>query len=213
MDGKHAAVGVLAIVGLGVIVAAGAVIMDTPDGNGATTATPTATSTATPTPPSAIETDEIEDENAGGSGGDGGDGASTVDGSVTTEEPQAMATSTVTQTPTPKPDYRLDFAVQGTEPCGSTCRDVTVELSNHGAKTARNVIVTSEIYAGNDRVWEGTERIGQVRSGESITRTKRVQLGWMDAAAVKQNDGYVTIETTVDWDGGQRTFEDRQKVA
>ena len=115
-------------------------------------------------------------------------------------------------TPTPKA-YDFQFRILNTESCGQTCRDVTVKLTNRGAKTATGVTAKSRILADGDQIWSGTENIGTVSPGESVTRTKRVKLGVFDAAKVQQNNGYVTIKTTVTWDDGSRTFTERVKAA
>ena len=115
-------------------------------------------------------------------------------------------------TPTPKA-YDFQFQILNTKSCGQTCRDVTVRLTNRGAKTATGVTAKSRILVDGDQIWSGTENIGTVSPGESVTRTKRVKLGLFDAAKVQQNNGYVTIKTTVTWDDGSRTFTKRVKVA
>ena len=144
--------------------------------------------TATPTP-AATTTDGGDDGRAAGDGGSS-DGA--------------------TRTP---PAYDFQFRIVNTESCGNTCRDVTVRLTNGGTETATGVSATSRILVKGDQIWTGTEDIGTVDAGESVTRTKRVKLGVFDAAKVQQNGGYVTIETTVTWDDGSRTFTQRVKAA
>ena len=115
-------------------------------------------------------------------------------------------------TPTPKA-YDFQFQILNTKSCGQTCRDVTVRLANRGAETATGVTAKSRIFADGDQIWSGTEDIGTVSPGETVTRTKRVKLGVFDAAKVQQNNGYVTIKTTVTWDDGSRTFTERVKAA
>ena len=114
-------------------------------------------------------------------------------------------------TSTPRP-HVFRFSIVGTEKCGSTCRDVTIRLTNDGSETAENVQATSRILVKGDELWSASEDIGSVAAGESVTRTKRVNLGFVDAAKIQRNGGYVTIETTITWDGGSRTFTQRQKV-
>lgn len=155
------------------------------------------TPTGQPTPTPAPADGGSEPPASGGSGG-GGAGNGANDGG--------------NATPTPKA-YDFQFRILNTEPCGRTCRDVTVRLTNRGAETATGVTAESRILADGDQIWSGTENIGTVSPGESVTRTKRVKLGVFDAAKVQRNDGYVTIETTVTWDDGSRTFTERVKAA
>ena len=145
--------------------------------------------TETPTPAATTTSQSGQADGGNGGGGGSGDAEST-----------------------PRP-YAFQFEIVRTEKCGSTCRDVTIRLTNAGSKTAENVRATSRILVEGDELWSASENIGAVSPGESVTRTKRVKLGFMDAAKIKQNDGYVTIETTVTWDGGSRTFTQRQRVA
>ena len=147
---------------------------------------------------------------------DGGDGVATTDGGTSVETDggggNAAASDGGTATST-RPAYDFQFRILNTKSCGQTCRDVTVRLTNQGAETATGVTAKSRIFADGDRIWSGTENIGTMSPGESVTRTKRVKLGMFDAMKVKQNNGYVTIKTTVTWDGGSRTFTQRVKVA
>ncbi len=159
--------------------------------SGAETPTP-----ATPSTP-ATATDGNVGDRVTDEGGDGGGGNT------------ATATATATATP---PAYDFQFRILNTTSCGNTCRDVTVRLTNEGRKTATGVTAQSRIYADGDQIWSGTEDIGTVEPGESVTRTKRVKLSYFDAAKVQQNGGYVTIETTVTWDEGSQTFTQRVKV-
>jgi hypothetical protein len=103
------------------------------------------------------------------------------------------------------------------EECGWTCRDVTSALTNHQATTAENVTVTTDLYAGNetdgDTLWEGSEAIGTIGEGESYTTTTRINLGYIDAFAVKQADGWISIETTVRTADQTVTFSEQRQVA
>lgn len=153
------------------------------------TSTPTPATPATPTEGNVGE--RVTDESGDG-GGDGDGGGNTA-----------------TATP---PAYDFQFRILNTTSCGNTCRDVTVRLTNDGRETATGVTAQSRMYAGGGQIWSGTEDIGTVEPGESVTRTKRVKLGVFDAAKVQQNGGYVTIETTVTWDDGSQTFTQRVKA-
>ena len=189
----------------------------TPPAESTPTSEPTATQTSTADEGDAAA---VSGNESGGDGTRAGRGTSQsgldVGGDATptpTAEPTPTQTPTVepTQTPT-RPAHDFAFQTVGMKSCGSTCRDVTVRLTNRGTETATGVTVKSRIIAGGDQIWSGTEKIGRVQPGESVTRTKRVNLGFLDAAAVQQNNGYVTIKTTVKWDSGTQTFTERTKV-
>ena len=108
---------------------------------------------------------------------------------------------------------QFDLDLENVSECGATCRDVTVTAVNTGNTTARNVTVETRLEAGDTVIWRGSESISELEPGESATVTKRVQLGLSEANQLRQNDGYVTANTTVTWDGGNETFTDRRKVA
>ncbi|WP_435127570.1 hypothetical protein [Halobaculum sp. D14] len=110
------------------------------------------------------------------------------------------------------------FTVETIDKCGQTCRDVTVELTNNRNETAQDVTVYTRIYAGNttkqgSMVWEGKEPIGKLQAGASTTETQRVKLSYSEAFSVKQNDGWITILTTVQSAEKTMTFKQRRDVA
>jgi hypothetical protein len=109
------------------------------------------------------------------------------------------------------------FEIDSIEQCGQTCRDVTATVYNDQNRTASNVTVYSRIYAGNstnqsDRIWSGQEQIGTLEAGGSATRTQRVELSASEGFAVQQNDGWVTIRTTVRSERTTVTFVNRRNV-
>ncbi|SDM01662.1 hypothetical protein SAMN04487949_0511 [Halogranum gelatinilyticum] len=134
------------------------------------------------------------------------DGSSTGDTGSSSETDNSTADSG-SDTPS------FSFVVQNIEECGTTCRDVTVAATNQMDDTATNVEVETVISADGDQLWTGTESFTEVDAGESKTRTKRVKLGYLEAAKVQNNDGYITVTTTITWDGGEQTFSERRKVA
>lgn len=103
--------------------------------------------------------------------------------------------------------------VEKIENCGKTCRDVTVSLTNNGGNPRENVSVTTTVYAGQDSVWRGEASIGTLGSDESTRRTERVDVGYVGGARIERNDGTVTIETVVHWDGGEATYREQRQVA
>jgi hypothetical protein len=103
--------------------------------------------------------------------------------------------------------------VQEVETCGQRCRDVTAAVENDGTATAENVTVDARVLAAGDELWRGAADVGTLPAGETATRTERVTIGVFDAAKIQANGGYVTIELTVRWDGGEDTVTERRHVA
>lgn len=99
------------------------------------------------------------------------------------------------------------------EQCGNTCRDVTVSLTNNGDNTRKGITVTTKMYTDGERIWTGEKSVGTLGSDEATTRTARVQIGFVDAAKVKNNGGTVTIETIVRWNNGSETYREQRQVA
>jgi hypothetical protein len=147
----------------------------------------------------------------GGAGGVGGPAA--ADGGST-----ASATATVTGAGTTTATAATDRApavtmrVRSIESCGTRCRSVTVALSNDGNAPARDVGVTTRITADGSLVWQGRSDVGRLDAGETVTRTRTIQVGYVDAARIQSNDGVVRIETTVRTAGGTRVFTERRDV-
>lgn len=119
-------------------------------------------------------------------------------------------------TATPAAEFRIE--VREIVECGTTCRDVTLALSNVGTASASGVSVRTELFAGNstdsgDRIWEGTEDVGTLAAGGTYTTTRRVTLSFSEGFAVRQADGWVTVRTTIRTDEGSVTFVERRNVA
>lgn len=110
------------------------------------------------------------------------------------------------------------FTIDNIEECGQTCRDVTATLHNNQDETATGVTVFTRVFAGEDNnaeediVWEGKEEVGTVEAGASHTTTRRVELSLQDAQKINQNDGWITIVTTVQTDDRTVTFRDSEQV-
>jgi hypothetical protein len=149
------------------------------------TVTPTSAPTATSTPTSTPRSDR-----SGRSGGSDPDEAS--DGDAGTVE-FALVVESVTE-------------------CGTRCRDVTATLSNVGDADAEDVEVRTRLLTGGVEIWEDEVSLGDVPAGESATRTQRVTVGFLEAARIQANDGVVTIETRVTWDGGSQTVREQEDV-
>lgn len=125
-------------------------------------------------------------------------------------------TTTSTTTSGSGTDHPFAFTIDRVEECGSTCRDVTVTLTNQQDVGATNVTVTSRIWAGNstdgDPIWTGTEDVGRLPAGDSYTATKRVELSFTEAYAVEQADGWITLQTTIETDDRTISFTEHRNV-
>lgn len=123
----------------------------------------------------------------------------------------------------PAPDERGDdespenrtyaFTIDRIEDCGTTCRDVTASLTNTGTVARSDVVVETRIYAADDLLWRGNASAGRLPVGATYETTERVELGVRDAAAIKRNDGYITIQTVVHSAEGRKVYQERQQVA
>lgn len=139
-----------------------------------------------------------------GGGGSGGDG----DGAADSSSGDAGAT----------PTSPFTTGVVSIEECGRTCRDVTLRVTNEQNETATGVTAEAVIFAGkstdaSDEVWSDGADLGTLEAGESVQVTRRVELGLMDAAAIKDADGWVTVRTTVQSDDARATFTEEKQVA
>lgn len=195
MKGWYVALGAVALIVTGGVVGAVALGI-TPVDVADLTSSDSGPGETTPKPD---RTDGANDETSTASGGgtDGGD--SNGSDNLQKESPDSGS--------------KFAFTVLDIKECGTTCRDVTVEATNTMGTTASNVTITTRIYTEGDKVWQGSESFPEIASEESKTRTKRVKLGYYDAMKIKNNDGYITIETTITWDGGKQVFSERRKVA
>lgn len=113
----------------------------------------------------------------------------------------------------------FSFTIANIEECGQTCRDVTATLDNNQNETATNVTVYIRIFAGEDNtetediVWEGIENAGTMEAGGTHTTTERVELSLQGGRKIEQEDGWITILTTVESDDTTVTFQDSEPVA
>lgn len=113
----------------------------------------------------------------------------------------------------------FSFAIDEIEECGQTCRDVTATLENDQNESASDVTVYTRIYAGadstdtDDFVWEGSEAVGNMEAGSDHTSTERVELSLQDARKIDQEDGWITVVTTVQSDDTTITFQENRQVA
>lgn len=160
-------------------------------GGGTTDATPESTEAA-----------QDGTANAGSSGGESGNASETT----------AANASTTQQSGPP-----FTFTVQSIENCGTTCRDVTVKLTNNTDQTAKNVEVYTRIFAGKTtkqgaKIFEERRQVGDIPAGGSKTETTRVKLSYSEGFKVQQNDGWITILTTVSSEERTFTFKQQRDV-
>lgn len=107
-------------------------------------------------------------------------------------------------------DFSLSADVSGE--CGQRCRVVVANLTNNGTATAHNVTSDTRITVDGDQIWQRTNQLGNVSVNESVERTARIEISYVEALKIAQNDGWITITTTVTWADGNRTFTERRQV-
>lgn len=150
-------------------------------------------------------------------GGESGSDVESFPTATPTESSGGSDAGSAEQTETATPTRPFTFTIESIEECGQTCRDVTSTVTNQQDATARNTTVYTRIYVGNgtdgDVAWQGSERVGTLGPGESATATKRVELSYSEAIAVQNNDGWITVQTTVETADRTVTFSDRRQVA
>jgi len=144
-------------------------------------------------------------------GGTDARGASTATATATATPPTTASNADANATAEPTP--AITMQVRSTNSCGSRCREVTVALSNGGEAAANDVRVVTTVSADGSLVWEGRSEIGRLAAGETVTRTRTIEVDYLDAVNIKANDGVVRIETTVRTASGTRTFTERRDVA
>jgi hypothetical protein len=143
----------------------------------------------------------------GMSGSAGTTAAGTDGGSTPTPAATATPQSTAERAPA------IAMRVRSIESCGTRCRSVTVALSNEGSAPATDVRVSTRITTDGSLVWEGQSDVGSLDAGQTVTRTRTVRVGYVDAARIEANDGVVRIETTVRTASGTRVFTERRDVS
>jgi|GEM_PF-2357859 len=144
-------------------------------------------------------------------GGTDARGAATATATETATAPTTASDADANATAEPTP--AITMQVRSTDSCGSRCREVTVALSNEGGAPANDVRVVTTVSADGSLVWEGRSEIGRLAAGETVTRTRTIEVDYLDAVNIKANDGVVRIETTVRTASGTRTFTERRDVA
>ncbi|WP_436923610.1 hypothetical protein [Halosimplex amylolyticum] len=131
------------------------------------------------------------------------------DATTVQQDESAQANDTAAQQNESDP---VSVSVEEVARCGSRCRLVTANLTNVGNETLENVTAETEITTGDRDVWTQTDQFGNLSANASTNRTARIHLSYAEAFAVASNDGRITINTTVRWDGGNATFTERRRV-
>lgn len=146
------------------------------------------------------------------SGASSGDGGGSSDGdSSSSDEGGSSASSGDGPS-----DEAFSITVVSIEKCGQTCRDVTMRLVNKRNETMTGVGIDATLYAGKGtdgkNIWEGSADVGEMEPEGRTEITRRVELGFGDALAVNDNDGWVTVETVVTSDSESATFTEEKDV-
>ncbi|WP_424006266.1 hypothetical protein [Haloferax denitrificans] len=157
------------------------------------------TQTTAPPDDSGSDTGDTGGNDTGSNDGSGGD----------SDAGDATATESV-------PPFAV--VVDDIEKCGQTCRDVTSTITNQQDTDSTGITVYSRIFVGNgtdpdDEVWRGSQAVGDLAAGESYTTTKRVELSYSEAFAVRQADGWITVQTTIETDDRTLTYTEQRHVA
>ena len=122
----------------------------------------------------------------------------------------------LTDTETPAADRPFTLRTDSVEPCGRTCRDVTLTLTNEQPRPATDVTVRLQAFAGRDTagdpIWQGTERVGRLAPGGSATIRERVRLSVGAALEIRSNDGWITLRTTIETAERTVQFTERRQV-
>lgn len=98
------------------------------------------------------------------------------------------------------PTVAFDLGPVSLTECGTTCREATTTLRNTGEGDATDIRVFVTVFTDETVVWETEERIGRLESGASVARTYRVDVDLGTALAIRENDGRLTIELTIESD-------------
>lgn len=109
-------------------------------------------------------------------------------------------------------EAEIRMVVEEVTSCGTTCREVTATVSNDGDEAAENVTVETTIFTDGDEIWSNSFEVGTLEADDSATSTERIELGYGDALAVQRNDGWITIETVIEFDDGTEVFSEERQV-
>lgn len=140
-------------------------------------------------------------------------GSSTGGDTTTATDDGASGGASENATDDTTPDVGpFQFTVRNVTECGTTCRDVTVSLTNTANESASDVSAHVALTTHGDRVWETTRDVGTLHADETTVQTLHIELGYLDAAKVQNNDGDVTVHTTINSSLGTYTFQRQRNV-
>lgn len=131
---------------------------------------------------------------------------------ASTEAVNVPAAADHTQQTAVNESERFSLDAEVVSQCGLRCRTVTANLTNTGSDAARNVSTETEVSAGGAQILTRVDPVGNVSANESIQRTADLSIGPMEAIHIFRNNGRITINTTVAWDGGEQTFTESRSV-
>lgn len=113
---------------------------------------------------------------------------------------------------TPTDNATFAYSIVNVSQCGQVCRLMNTTTTNSMNETAVNVTLHIQIYADDDGVWQGRTQVGDLDVDESANSTTRIEVGLAGARAIQQNDGNVTVVTTVRANNGNQTFQTESNV-
>jgi len=110
------------------------------------------------------------------------------------------------------------FEVESVDSCGRTCREVDSALHNRMREEADEVVVYTRIYAGNTTdsdaiVWADNRDVPTVEPGGVYRSTDTVELSPQQAEKVRERDGRVTVEATVEGSVETVRFSSREDAS
>jgi hypothetical protein len=148
-----------------------------------------------------------------------------------TERPPQLSPPTATRS-TPRPDAetpssaptvsprsssspsagQVQFAITRIEPCGPRCRVVTATLANTRSHAIHDIVVETQLAAGETQIATTRKRIGTLRAGGSVTLTSRITIDVRDAVAIKATNGHITMTTIIISNTGRHVSTVRRDI-
>lgn len=113
----------------------------------------------------------------------------------------------------------LSFTDETMEEGGQACGDVTATLQYNQDGTAIDVTAFTRIVGGENNTdtadfdWEGKGDVGTPEADATHITTDRVEPSPQEARRIAQDDGWITIQTTVQSDRTTITSQDNEQVA
>ena len=145
----------------------------------------------------------------------GGDSGADIEDFPTEADPDGHETTA----PSPADTLPFSFTLDNTAKGGQTRQELNATTHNKHNATATAVTVSIRSPAGaptqqtHELDLAVTWNVGVMDPAASHTTTKRIELSLQEARTVDQNDGWITILTTVESDTTTVTFQDSEQVA